>query len=72
MKKTYAAKGLIELQLTLSAGGASFKVCFTGGSMGTNGVLPAKYTTESPVIQNMIEQSQHFINKRIYIYESKD
>ncbi|MCH5237758.1 MAG: hypothetical protein J1E95_08170 [Muribaculaceae bacterium] len=69
MTKTYAVKGLIDWQMALNIGGATIKICFSGGRMGSNGVLPAKYTTDSPAIQDMIEKTDYFRQKRIFIYD---
>ena len=68
MKKTYAARGLIEWVMTLTnPGGFSIKICFSGGSMGINGVIPAKYSTDNPVIQHLIEKSKEFSDNRIVL-----
>ena len=66
--KTYAVKGLIEWQLALNIGGAILKLKFTGGRMGTNGVLPAKFTTDSKALQQIIEKSDHFRKQKIFLY----
>ena len=66
--KTYAVKGLIEWQMVLNVGGATMRLCFSGGRMGVNGVIPAKYTTDSPAIQKMIEDTDYFKQKRIILY----
>ena len=58
--KTYAARGLIEWRLALTVAGVIIYVDFTGGTMGSNGVLPGKYTTSDPLIQKLIEESEHF------------
>lgn len=72
MIKTYAVRGLIEWQMALCRGGLTLRICFTGGRMGTNGVLPAKYTTDNPAIQRMIEESEYFKQNRVYVYEKID
>ena len=71
IRKTYAARGLLDWQIALNVGGAVLRICFSGGSMGTNGVLPAKYTTDNPVIQKMIEDSPHFKSHRVYLFSSQ-
>lgn len=68
MKKTYAARGLLDWQMALNVGGAIIKICFSGGSMGINGVIPAKYTTDNPVIQRIIEDTMQFKNGKILLY----
>lgn len=68
MAKTYAAKGLIEWQLALNVCGAIIRLRFIGGSMGSNGVIPAKYTTDNTALQKLIESSPQFKAGKIYIY----
>ena len=65
MKKTYAARGLLEFQMNLDVAGATLKLCFSGGSMGSNGIIPARYSTENEAIQRMIERSPQYLERRI-------
>ena len=65
MTKTYIARGLLEYQTTFTVAGATLRICFSGGSMGINGVIPARYTTDNPAIQRIIEDSSQFKNHRI-------
>ena len=65
MKVTYAARGMLDWQVALDVKGAIIRICFTGGQMGPNGVIPAKYTTDNEVIQKIIEDSPEF-NHRIF------
>ncbi|MCH5228545.1 MAG: hypothetical protein J1F12_00940 [Muribaculaceae bacterium] len=67
MKKTYAVRGLLEWQVALEVTGAILRICFSGGSMGSNGVIPAKYITDNEAIQHIIEQSAHFKSGRIIL-----
>ena len=69
--KTYGVRGLLEWQLSLPAGNATLLLHFTGGIMGTNGVLPAKYTTGNKVLQRLIEESKYFKSGRIVILRSQ-
>lgn len=71
MTKTYIARGLLEWQLALKISGAVIRICFSGGSMGSNGVIPAKYVTDNPAIQSIIEKSEYFKNGRIYCLKGK-
>ena len=66
--KTYAAPGLLDFRMAVEAGGAIIRLCFTGGSMGSNGVIPAKFTTDNPVIQQLLEKSKVFKTHRIVLY----
>ena len=67
-RKTYAARGLLEWQMVLNTGGAFIRISFTGGTMGSNGVLPAKYTTDNEALQFLIENSPHFKAGRIIVF----
>lgn len=67
IRKTYAARGMIDWQMALNIKGAVIKICFSGGSMGSNGVIPAKYTTENEVIQHLLEKSDEYKNGRILL-----
>lgn len=65
MKKIYQAKGLLEYQMTLRLGGVNIRICFSGGTMGSNGVQGGTYITDNPVIQSLIEASRQFTDNRI-------
>lgn len=65
--KTYAARGLIEWQMALNVCGAIIRLKFTGGYMGSNGVVAAKYTTDNEAIQKLIEKSEYFKSKKVYL-----
>ncbi len=67
-RKTYGVRGLLEWKMTLRAGKARIRVAFTGGSMGGNGVIPAKYVTDSPAIQRLIESSGYFRSGMVYLH----
>lgn len=66
-KTTYGVYNLVEWHAILHMGKATIKVPFTGGSITTQGVTPATFTTENPVIQFAIEKSPEFINGKIKI-----
>lgn len=65
--KTYAARGLLDWQMALNVGGAILRICFSGGTMGSNGVVPARYTTENEAIQRIIETTDYFKKGRIIL-----
>ncbi|WP_289757107.1 hypothetical protein [Muribaculum intestinale] len=69
-KKTYGVYNLIEWHARLRMGKATVKVAFTGGSITTQGVTPATFTTENPVIQFAIENSPEFHNGKIRVVRS--
>ena len=71
MIKTYVARGLLEYRMTLRTGGAAIRICFSGGSMGSNGVISAQYVTDNPAIQAMLENSEQFRNGRIMLLSSR-
>jgi len=66
-KTTYGVYNLIEWHALLRLGKATVKVQFTGGSITTQGVTPATFTTEDPVIQFAIERSPEFRNGKIKV-----
>ena len=66
-KTTYGVYNLIEWHARLRMGKATVKVAFTGGSITTQGVTPATFTTENPVIQFAIENSPEFHNGKIRV-----
>lgn len=66
-KTTYIVKGLLEWQFLLRTGGAELPVHFTGGTMGSNGVIGARYVTANPVIKKLIEASPEFRSGKIRI-----
>ena len=68
--KTYAARGMLDWKMAINVDGAILRIFFSGGYMGSNGVMAAKYTTDNPAIQNIIEKTEHFKTGRIYIYST--
>ena len=57
----------MEWVANINVGAASIQVPFTGGAITKYGIVPAEYTTSDLVIQNIIEGSLHFKNKRILL-----
>lgn len=75
MKKkrvTYGVSGMMEYQAVIKIGRSSMKVLFTDGSMNAMGINPAKFTTDSLMVQHAIENSEQFKRKRIFIVSSVD
>ena len=68
IRKTYAARGLLDFQMALTVGGAIIRLIFSGGAMGSNGVLSAKYSTDNHALQRIIEKSPQFTSGRIYLF----
>ena len=62
MKKriTYEIHGQIERNSYFRIGKALVRIEFSGGSINSTGILPAQYTTENPLFQRAIENSDAF------------
>ena len=68
-KKTYAVAGYMEYVASLPLpGGRSVEVEFTGGKQSGYGVSPARFTTEDPVLQKLIENCDQFRQGLIRIH----
>jgi hypothetical protein len=67
MKKriTYEIHGQIERNSYFRVGKALVRIEFTGGAINSTGVYPAQYTTDNPLIQRAIENSESFLNGEI-------
>lgn len=66
-KRTYGAPRLVDWVAQIKAGAATVRVHFTGGALTSYGVTPAEYTTDSPFIQKVIEQSKYYKEGRIIL-----
>lgn len=66
-KRTYGAPRLVDWVAQIKAGAATVRVHFTGGALTSYGVTPAEYTTASPFIQKVIEQSRYYKEGRIIL-----
>ena len=62
MKKriTYEIHGQIERNSYFRIGQALMRIEFTGGAINSTGVYPAQYTTDNPLFQRAIENSEAF------------
>lgn len=67
MPKTYIAPGLLDLRLVLRAGTAWITVEFKGNRSSGYGEHSAKFTTDDPSLQYLIEKSPEFHTGRIYL-----
>lgn len=67
MKKrvTYEIHGQIERNSYFRIGKALVRIEFTGGAINSTGVYPAQYTTDNPLFQRAIENSEAFRNGEI-------
>lgn len=57
----------MEWYCRIRVGGAHMDVHFTGGSMTGRGNVPAKYMTENPLVQTVIENSAYYKEGRIQL-----
>lgn len=57
---TYEIHGQVERNSFFRIGKALIRVEFSGGMVNSTGVYPAQYTTENPLYQQAIENSQAF------------
>ena len=67
MKKrvTYEIHGQVERNCFFRVGKALIRIEFTGGMVNSTGVYPAQYTTDNPLYQKAIENSNAFRNGEI-------
>lgn len=72
VKKTYGVSRLVDWVAHIKAGAASVRVHFTGGALTQYGVTPAEYTTDSPFLQRVIEQSDYFKEGRIILIRKSE
>lgn len=66
-KKTYGVHGYMEWQALIRCGKATVTVHFSGGSLTGYGVTPAEFTTENPMTQAIIENSDYFKKGKIFL-----
>lgn len=66
-KKTYGVQGYMEWQALIRCGKATVTVHFSGGSLTGYGVTPAEFTTENPMTQAIIENSDYFKKGKIFL-----
>ena len=59
-KVTYEIHGQIERNSFFRVGKALIRVEFTGGMINLTGVYPAQYSTDNPLYQQAIENSEAF------------
>lgn len=69
-KKIYGAAGYMDYVVLLPVGAGKVRVHFTGGALTAYGVTPAEFTTDSPFIQRVIENSHYFKDGRITLLKT--
>lgn len=62
---TYATYGMTEWLALLPVGRALVRIPFTGGSVTGFGVRPATFSTNSPGVAKLIENSTYFASGKI-------
>lgn len=70
VRKVYGVDGLMSWQIQIPLpydGYPPVTICFEGGRLTGYGVTPARYVTEDPVIQKLIEGSHWFRTGKIFL-----
>lgn len=70
LQRIYGVYGLMDYTINVRLGNRVLKIPFTGGATTGNGVRPATYTTNNPVVQYAIESSPIFKSGRVKIIRS--
>lgn len=65
--KIYGVRHLMEWQCVIVHNGAKFHFPFVDGASTGYGVTPARYRTDNPVLQQVIENSNHFKSGKIFL-----
>lgn len=68
--KIYGVNGLMEWQCEIVSGNVKFHFEFTDGVITAHGASPAKFKTDNPLFQNIIESSNYFKNGRIKLVKT--
>lgn len=70
--KTYGVRGLMEWVCNIPVGKTHMRVEFTGGVLTSYGNTPAKFTTDDPFKQAVIEHSEWYKTGRIKLLHCQD
>ena len=70
--KIYGVLNLIDWTVNIKAGKATLRVHFTGGATTARGRVPATYATSDPVKQAIIEKSNYFKSRHIFVVDSME
>lgn len=65
--KIYGVRNLMEWQCVIIHNGVKFHFPFVDGGVSGDGVTPARYRTQNPVLQQVIESSQYFKSGKIIL-----
>lgn len=71
-KRRYGVYNLVEWHANMRLGKGRVKVVFSGGAVTASGITPATFTTDDPLIQMAIEESQEFKSGKIKLLRSID
>lgn len=66
--KIYESVGLKEWQVNIPIGKAKLLITFSGGMILSNGFANGKFSTDNPIAQHAIENSDYFKSGRIRLY----
>lgn len=70
IRKTYGIKGLMDYVMQIAAGKGIVTIHFSGGALTAYGTTPARYATNDPFFQNVIEHSAQFKSGRIKLLDT--
>lgn len=62
---TYVVTDMLEWHTFFRAGKVKIPVSFTGGAHTPYGIAGGRFTTDSPLIQRIIEDSDEFKSRRV-------
>lgn len=69
IRKTYGIRGLLDYIMQIPVGKSLMTIHFKGGAMTAYGEVPATYSTSNPIVQEIIESSRQYKNKRIELID---
>ena len=75
MKKTikiYGVYGFMEINILVTLCGKKYNIPFRGGVSNSNGVIPATYKTDNPVLQFAIEENIQFKSGKIKLVSESE
>ena len=62
--------GVVERYTAFRFGKTNIRVTFEGGSIGASGIIPAKFATDNPIIQQAVESSKLFKEGAVVVLKS--
>lgn len=64
--------GVVERYTAFRFGKTNIRVTFEGGSIGASGIIPAKFSTTNPIVQQAIEGGKLFKDGVVVILKSTE